>query len=77
MKQFPGFPELALEATFTHDGKRVVAGDWSGQVRMWEAADGKPVADLPPNPPTLAMVLEAAQAKFDAAKPRPRRPRPS
>ena len=66
--QFPSFPEPALEVTFTHDGKRVVAGDWSGQVHMWEAADGKPVADLVRNPPTLPMVLEAAQAKFNAAQ---------
>ena len=65
--QFPGFPEPALEVTFTHDGKRVVAGDWSGQIHMWDAADGKPVSDLASNPPTLAMVLEVAQAKFNAA----------
>jgi len=66
--QFPPFPEPSLEVTFTHDGQRVVAGDWSGQIRMWEAADGKPVADLPRNPPTLEMVLAAAQAKFNAAQ---------
>lgn len=66
--QFPAFPEPALEVTFTHDGRRVVAGDWSGQIHMWEAADGKPVADLPRNPPTLAMVLATAQAKFTAAQ---------
>jgi len=66
--EFPGFPEPALEVTFTHDGQRVVAGDWSGQIHMWEAADGKPVADLLRNPPSLAMVLEAAQAKFNTAQ---------
>lgn len=66
--QFPGFPEPALEVTFTHDGRHVVAGDWSGQIHMWEAADGKPAADLARNPPTLAMLLEAAQAKFNAAQ---------
>jgi len=27
LKQFPAFAEFALEATFTHDGGRVVAGD--------------------------------------------------
>ena len=50
-KQFPGFPEIALKATFSHDGKRVLAGDWSGQVRLWEAADATQVAELSPNPP--------------------------
>jgi len=43
--------DIPLEVTFTHDGNRVIAGDWSGDVRMWEAADGKEVAQLPPYPP--------------------------
>lgn len=50
-RAFPAFAEPALEATFTHDGGRVVAGDWSGEVRMWNAADGALVANLPANPP--------------------------
>jgi len=68
LKQFPGFAEFALEATFTHDGGRVVAGDWAGQVHLWETADAKPIADLTPNPPTLEMVVDAAKAKHDAAQ---------
>jgi hypothetical protein len=68
LRQFPGFPEPALEVALTHDGNRVVAGDWSGQVAMWQAADGQLVGNLPPNPPTLAMIADAAQAKFDAAQ---------
>jgi len=68
LRQFPGFPEPALRVAFTRDGNRVVAGDWSGQVQMWEAADGKVVCSLAPNPPTLAMIVEAAQAKFNAAQ---------
>ncbi len=67
-KQFPTFPEIALEATFTHDGSRVAAGDWSGQVQMWVAADAKQVAELSPNPPSLAMLIEAATAKHRAAQ---------
>ena len=43
--------DLPLTVTFTHDGKRVVAGDFSGDVRMWEVADGKEVASLCVNPP--------------------------
>lgn len=54
------FGDLALEAAFTHDGKRVVGGDWTGEIRLWEAADGKRVANLATNPPTLAMLSQAA-----------------
>ena len=38
--------ELVTRAAFTHDGARVVAGDWSGEVRVSNAADGKPVGSL-------------------------------
>ena len=46
---------------------RILAGDWLGEVRLWDAADGKPVATLPANPPTLAMLVESETAKFAAA----------
>ena len=75
--QFPGFPEPALEVTFTHDGSRVVAGDWSGQIHMWAAADGKPVSDLPANPPTLAASWRPLRRSSTRRKRRPRRLRPS
>ncbi len=42
--------ELVTRAVFTHDGGRVVAGDWSGEVRVSSAADGKPAATLKANP---------------------------
>jgi len=42
--------ELVTRAVLTHDAGRVVAGDWSGEVRMSNAADGKPVATLKANP---------------------------
>jgi len=65
----PIFADIALETCFTHDGKRVVAGDWTGAIRMFEIADGKQVAELPPNPPTLEMrVSQLAQAATVAAK---------
>ncbi len=67
-RAFEAFPDLALQAVFTHDGARVVAGDWSGEVRMCEAADGKLVAQLPTNPPTLEMIAQAETAKAAAAK---------
>ncbi len=42
--------ELVTRAVFTHDGARVVAGDWSGEVRVSGAADGKSAATLKANP---------------------------
>lgn len=81
LQAFETFADLALEAAFTHDGARAVAGDWSGEIRMWEVADGNRVATLAMNPPTLEMTakataqeaaralarLDQAQAELDAA----------
>ncbi len=65
---FPAFTEPALRVTFTHDGQRVVAGDWSGEVRMWESADGKEVTHLDPNPPTLALRIARHEQEVLAAR---------
>jgi WD40 repeat protein len=57
--------ELALKVAMT-DGGRVAAGDWSGDVRVWNAADGKQVATLASNPPTLAGEKDAVDKKAAA-----------
>ncbi|NLX94878.1 MAG: hypothetical protein GXY83_01750 [Rhodopirellula sp.] len=67
-RAFEALPELGLEVTLSHDGGRVVAGDWSGEIRMYDTADGKLVTRLASNPPTLEMVLQSAQAKAAEAQ---------
>ena len=67
-KTYPAFNEPALCATFTHDGQRVVAGDWSGEVRMWNVSDGKEVTHLPANPPTLAMRISSREQELQKAR---------
>jgi hypothetical protein len=71
-RAFEAFPDLALRVAFSHDAARVIGGDWSGQIRVWAAADGKQVGTLSPNPIPLAEQLAAAtkelaerQAKYD------------
>jgi hypothetical protein len=51
---FEAFPDVALKAVFTHDTGRVIAGDWTGQVYVWNTADGKRVGTLSTNPPSVA-----------------------
>ncbi|MEX0679076.1 MAG: c-type cytochrome domain-containing protein [Pirellulales bacterium] len=62
IREFPAFGDLAMEVAITHNSGRVIAGDWLGEVRLWEAADGNQVAHLPPNPPTLEMLVDAQSA---------------
>ncbi|RIK80754.1 MAG: hypothetical protein DCC68_10385 [Planctomycetota bacterium] len=63
-----GFGEIVLEAAFTHDGARVVAGDLSGSIRVFTVADSKQVAELSPNPPTLDERIAAAKAALPATE---------
>jgi len=65
-RSFEARPDVALCAAFTHDDARVIAGDWTGQIPVWTAADGKAVGQLTPNPPTLAERLDGAQKELAA-----------
>lgn len=60
-RTFEAFPDVALTSEFTHDGARVLAGDWTGQLLVWNAADGKRVGSLSANPPTSAEQLALAE----------------
>jgi hypothetical protein len=60
LRAFEAQPDVALRATFSHDGNRVFSGDWTGQVAVWQTADGKRLGQVAPNPPTLAEQLDLA-----------------
>jgi len=62
------FPELIMKVAFAHDGARVLAGDWSGEIRLSAAADGKLFEKLVSNPPTLELALRAARDKAAATR---------
>jgi WD40 repeat protein len=54
----------AMRCTYSHDGKRVLGGDWSGNVKLWDAESATEVATLAANPPTLSTRLEQAKAEL-------------
>ena len=60
--------DLALAARFTHDGKRIVAADWKGNVRVFDAESGAEVATLDPNPPTIDARLAATESEVNALR---------
>ena len=66
VRAFEAFPDLALRGVFSHDGGRVVAGDWSGTIRVWSAADGKLAGQLSPNPRPMDEQLEVALKELSA-----------
>jgi Planctomycete cytochrome C/WD domain, G-beta repeat len=67
-RQFDPFNDLALRVTFNHDGSRLIAGDWTGDLRVWTAADGKLVGNLTPNPPTLAERIDVGSKELAVRK---------
>lgn len=76
-KTFTITNDLPVRAALTHDGKRVIASDWTGRVYAWNVADGKELAGLTLNPPPIAEQqelvakritdLEASLPKLNAA----------
>ena len=61
IRTISGFPEMTLEARYSHDGSRIIAGDWTGAVGVWNIADGKKLGNLVANPPTLVSRLAVAK----------------
>tara|TARA_B100001750_G_scaffold189017_1_gene158813 strand:+ start:2285 stop:4885 length:2601 start_codon:yes stop_codon:yes gene_type:complete len=59
-RAFEAFGDLALRVTVDHNCKHVIAGDWNGEIRMWNAADGKRIANLSLNPVNLSARLKLA-----------------
>jgi WD40 repeat protein len=76
-KTFTITNDLPVRAALTHDGKRVIASDWTGRVYAWNVANGKELAGLTLNPPPIAEQqelvakritdLEASLPKLNAA----------
>lgn len=67
-RAFPAFNDIGLDVTFVAEADRVVAGDWTGELRVWNAADGTQVGTLAANPPTLQMRIDQASAAAADAK---------
>jgi hypothetical protein len=64
---FEGVGDIAMNVAVSDSMTRVMAGDFSGQVTLWNLADGKKVGQLNGNPPRLAERLESeAQAVKEA-----------
>jgi chromosome segregation ATPase len=65
-RAFAAFGELALEVTYCDETNRCIAGDWTGDIRVWDAADGKQLGELSSNPPKLAERLAESQTQLVA-----------
>jgi len=60
-QQITGFRDLVTAVTYTHDGEKVISGDWYGQVTVWNAKTGSEIGKLLSNPPPVTVQLKQAQ----------------
>ncbi|HEY1378477.1 MAG TPA: hypothetical protein VGF55_16885, partial [Gemmataceae bacterium] len=67
-KGYEKLTDLGTQAVFTHDGGRVIAGDWRGVIRVWNTADGKRIDELSTDPPSAADRLAAARKALPEAE---------
>jgi len=68
VKTFEAFPDLGLKVAYCDETKRVIAGDWTGLIRVWNAADGARSGELTTNPAKLAVRLAEATAALTQAQ---------
>ncbi|MDA1164630.1 MAG: hypothetical protein O3B13_16180 [Planctomycetota bacterium] len=62
VRTFEAFGDLALAVSYCDETNRVIGGDWTGLVRVWNAADGVRIGELSTNPATLEARLALAVA---------------
>jgi hypothetical protein len=67
VRDLPPMRDVAIHAVFADEGKLVAGADFSGEVRVNSATDGKHAGDLDTNPPTLGERLAAARARVAGA----------
>ena len=64
LRTISGFADIVMESRLSHDGSKIIAGDWTGKVGIWNSADGKHIGDLSANPPTLETRVTIASKKL-------------
>ena len=66
VRDFKAMSEDVLEVAISHDGKRVIYGDWTGDVINASADDPNQVHSLAANPPPVSKRIDAAKTALAA-----------
>jgi hypothetical protein len=67
-RAFEALPDLGIATAFCDETGRLIAGDWTGQILVWNAADGARLGGLDQNPPALAERLTASERMMHEAR---------
>ena len=69
VREFPAMAEQVLAVAISHDGSRIIAGDWNGEVRMLQTEKPEASLSLAANPPPAADRLKEQLEKLAAIEP--------
>ena len=67
IRAFPALNDLGLEVAFSAEDERVLSGDWTGIVRVFDAKDGAELSPIVTNPAPLAARIDEAGKLVAAA----------
>ena len=68
LRAFPGLGDLGMEVAFDVETDRMLCGDLTGAIHVWNAKDGAVLGQLNTNPPSLAKRIETTGQSFAAAE---------
>jgi mono/diheme cytochrome c family protein len=69
IREFPPMSETVLEVAITHDGSRVIAGDWNGNVLVVQSESPENKTALAANPPPAKQRLDEVNVQLTASVP--------
>lgn len=68
IRTFAGLGDLGMEVAFDTDADRMLAGDLTGVVHVWNAKDGAALGQMSSNPPSLDKRIAEAAGAVTAAE---------
>ncbi|MEI8380445.1 MAG: c-type cytochrome domain-containing protein [Planctomycetota bacterium] len=68
IRAFPGLADLGMEVGFDADADRILAGDLTGVIQVWNAKDAAVIGQLSTNPLSLAKRIETTAQAYAAAE---------
>ncbi len=68
IREFPPLSEIGLEVAFDSETDRVLGGDWTGAVKVWNAEKGDAVGEFATKPLPIAEDVYAIESRLAAAE---------
>ena len=60
------FPEIPVTTCLSHDGKKIFVGDWKGEIKVFDTANGETIGTILGNPPSIqTRILDASKTAKD------------